>query len=60
MCEDRVAKAGLDAIMSEYAEDLAKKPPSGSYLNNVFGGLMTENILNFFSKTDICGIYLYH
>ena len=26
--EDRVAKAGLDAIMWEYAEDLAKIPPS--------------------------------
>ena len=27
--EDRVAKAGLDAIMREYAGDLAKRPYSG-------------------------------
>lgn len=27
MREDRVAQAGLDAIMREYAEDLAKEPP---------------------------------
>ena len=30
MREDRVAKAGLDAIMREYAEDLNKEPPPGS------------------------------
>ncbi len=29
MREDRVATAGLDAIMREYAEDLAKAPPPG-------------------------------
>lgn len=29
MREDRVAKAGLDAIMREYAEDLNKEPPAG-------------------------------
>lgn len=28
--EDRVAKAGLDAIMREYAEELAKEPPPGT------------------------------
>ncbi len=28
--EDRVAKAGLDAIMREYSADLAKAPPSDS------------------------------
>ena len=30
--EDRVAKAGLDAIMREYAEELAKEPPPGKLL----------------------------
>ena len=27
--EDRVAKAGLDAIMREYDQDLKKEPPPG-------------------------------
>lgn len=29
--EDRVATAGLDAIMKEYAHDLAKAPPPGEW-----------------------------
>lgn len=36
--EDRVAKAGLDAIMREYAFELAKEPASakssGNYISN--------------------------
>ena len=32
--EDRVAKAGLDAIMREYSSELRKEPPPGSYRNS--------------------------